>query len=544
MIGCADIDPHRSTSHRSAAAAPTSGANNGVGELVLSVDCVPPLLHSAGSLTCAGHSPVAAAAAAVIAAAAAAAAAPPPLTLSLPAPDWTSQRGPSAAAAVAQTQSTPTGRRRPLEKQISQPSLRLRRSERRLRNLRATQVASPTCVAPSSAIPLDQFGGPSPPHQSTSAFDSELFGGGGGATGRALAGPTRTRRSGRHLVELSLCVPLQSQSQRAGSELPCDNESQASNAAAADCNNERRQNDANDEECDVAAAEVEAEAEAEAKITSSRRATAAEQSKRRLGFERIERFVCALETLDPLRSRLPLLSCSPPPTSGSSKMLRASARDADEFCGVGSTLKVQSARLSVPLRSAAVDACFCFNLLNVRVSNKRLIALERRTSARSQGSGSDLSLDDSDLDLDLQRAVAQARKKRRQQQQQRLRQRHTNESEPAQVSGDGGGVAATTTEAETEVGAEAEVEEGDENEEEEEQNIDCDAAAAAATNESLERNWLRMQRLTCDLRRALLVELARVVRPKGKLAATAVTNLPSLLLLCDATKFRPRPPQI
>lgn len=292
--------------------------------------------------------------------------------------------------------------------------------------------------------------------------------------------------------------------------------------------------------------------------------------KRRLGFERIERFLFAISTESAAavtngsgesagaggaRTHRPVLRWThsqPEPHSrhagvgsgavsiGAPVALGASALGASAASIASGT---SSKAFSLPLRTNAVDACFCFNLLNVRVVNRRLLALER---ARS-GDDSDFAhIQQADRQLEQRRAAnttrlrnktrsaaaktaadsAKTNKKRRRRSSSSCaddygadrangrfydRPHHDDDSDADRDSdrdnaNDGPDNDNDPLRA-SQFGLELEPEP------EPDFGIDSDSDATSA---KLERNWLQMQRLTCELRRALLIELARVVRPNGE----------------------------
>lgn len=107
-----------------------------------------------------------------------------------------------------------------------------------------------------------------------------------------------------------------------------------------------------------------------------------------------------------------------------------------------------SANVRLPMRPSSVDACFCFNLLNVRVASSRLLALEQVAELEA---------------ADFKQTAA-------------------NTVAGGSSSGERTGVRPSDDVARRE----------------------------------LEENWLKMERLTTELRVGLLAELARIVRKNGK----------------------------
>lgn len=203
--------------------------------------------------------------------------------------------------------------------------------------------------------------------------------------------PTGARQSGAgssHLVEVSLCVRQHGQPPSA--IIHCDRQEEA---AAAEAESSQRQ-------------------------VARRRREAAKQ-KRRLVYERLDRFALELG-----RTRAPQTS------------------QQQHHLAAATMLAPANWRPRIPVKSNAVDSCLCFNLLNVRVASARLLQLERAAEERSCSEQSGA---------------------RRQ---------------PKPTSNE------------------------------------------AENRQELERNWLRMERLTCELRVALLGELARVVRQNGKCVYT------------------------
>lgn len=124
-------------------------------------------------------------------------------------------------------------------------------------------------------------------------------------------------------------------------------------------------------------------------------------------------------------------------------------------------------RIRLPLKSGGVDSCLCFNLLNVRVASARLLALEQLAELEAAGQR-DSSCWSGTVNLGSARCENYA-----------------------------AGGATTTPSATSKQPSHAN-------------------QLTRETRDELEWNWLQMDRLTTELRLALLAELGRVVRPNGE----------------------------
>lgn len=169
-----------------------------------------------------------------------------------------------------------------------------------------------------------------------------------------------------------------------------------------------------------------------------------------------------------------------------------------------------ASRLKLPLKSGALDSCLCFNLLNVRVASARLMALEQLAELEAAGQraccsqvaavgqqangsppgggGPQPTNEPSLLQLGPNESSLISHHHHNQHHQQHQALHLQQQQQPLQQTG-------------------------------ELPQLQTGNQLTKETREELERNWLRMERLTSELRLALLNELARVVRPKGEFAS-------------------------
>jgi len=148
-----------------------------------------------------------------------------------------------------------------------------------------------------------------------------------------------------------------------------------------------------------------------------------EGNKKKLVYQRLDRIRLRLSQLDDIFHNFrPAQQLSSSSTSVGSKHWRSSDGPGGQGAPVESGMG-QRAQPRLPLRSSSFDNCFCFNLLNVRVTSRLLLELEEKEE-RQEGTNSE--------------------------------------------------------------------------------------------HEDYERCWIKSRRLTSEFRRALLNELARVVKPKGE----------------------------
>lgn len=159
----------------------------------------------------------------------------------------------------------------------------------------------------------------------------------------------------------------------------------------------------------------------------------------------------------------------------------------------GETLMPSDAAWRVPFCDDSFDACFCFNLLNVRVVSARLTRIERKRERK---------------------ALRKEQQKHEQQQQHKhlhnKARRKTRKRRRRKKNGQAG---ESQDDSSCRSSSSSETSSSGSSDSESATNSDDEQEAAA--------NWSAMEQLTSELRAAILSELTRVVRHKGECLSAA-----------------------